>query len=292
MLRTRLWMGTLLTAVVLGLLVGDAWLRPWYPGLFLVILGLSLAAAVELLHLLGTLGRPLVWLVYLGLVAVVVANWLPHLPVWPMPLGSPASWILGTFVAFVLAVFLNEMRTYREAGTSVHRMAVAVWAVAYLGLLPSFLAQLRWLPGDAGRGGTVALALAIFVPKGGDIGAYFAGRYLGRHRMTPLLSPKKTWEGAAGGLAAAVAVTFAIDRLTQAHLLQELVWAEVGFGLTVGVAGMLGDLAESLIKRDCQCKDAGETVPGFGGVLDVVDAVLFAAPVAFCWLYLLRPTPT
>src|SRR5205814_9807007 len=135
---------------------------------------------------------------------------------------------------------------------------------------------------------TVALALVIFVPKCCDIGAYFTGRFFGRHRMTPLLSPKKTWEGAAGGVGMAVLVTFLIDRLTQAHLLQGLVWTEIGFGVTVAVAGMWGDLAESLIKRDCQRKDAGETVPGFGGVLDVVDAVLFAAPVAYCWLHLLR----
>ena len=106
--------------------------------------------------------------------------------------------------------------------------------------------------------------------------------------MTPLLSPKKTWEGAAGGIVLAVVVTMAVDRLAPVHLFQEKVWAEIGFGVTVGVAGMLGDLAESLIKRDCQQKDAAQTVPGFGGVLDVVDALLFAAPVAFCWIYLLQ----
>ena len=170
-------------------------------GLFVLLyLGLSLAATVELLlHLLGPLGRPPAWLCYLGLTALAVVNWLPHLPsgrnlrhAWPF-------WIFGTFIAFVLAVFLVEMKTFREPGESVNRMALAVWLVAYLGLLPSFLAQLRWL-GAGGKHGTAALALAIFVPKCCDIGAYFTGRLIGRHRMTPVLSPKKTWEGAAGGL--------------------------------------------------------------------------------------------
>jgi phosphatidate cytidylyltransferase len=105
--------------------------------------------------------------------------------------------------------------------------------------------------------------------------------------MTPVLSPKKTWEGAAGGLAAAVLMTVALDRLGPVRVLG-FWWAEVGFGLTVGAAGMLGDLAESLVKRDRQQKDASRAVPGFGGVLDVVDAVLLAAPVAYAWFSAVR----
>src|SRR5205807_2466319 len=159
--------------------------------------------------------------------------------------------------------------------------------VAYLGLLPSFLAQLRW-PAGVGderfsEAGTLSLALAVFVPKCADVGAYFAGRLFGRHAMAPVLSPKKTWEGAAGGLAASVAAAIGMDRIGSAPVLANL-WAEAGFGVTVGLAGMLGDLAESLLKRDCRQKDASHVVPGFGGVLDVVDSVVFAAPVAYCWL--------
>jgi phosphatidate cytidylyltransferase len=130
--------------------------------------------------------------------------------------------------------------------------------------------------------GAVALALAIFVPKCCDIGAYFAGRFLGRHPMTPVLSPKKTWEGAVGGLLAAVGAAVAIDRFDPVVAGG---WpGEIGFGLTVGVAGMLGDLAESLVKRDCRSKDASQSVPGFGGLLDVIDSVIFAAPVAWLWM--------
>jgi phosphatidate cytidylyltransferase len=287
MLSTRLWMGTLLVAAAVALLVVDHWLPPWYPGLFVLYLALGYVTSYELLSLLAPLGRPPAWLCYLGVTALAVANWLPHLPLLPQLGGQPWPWLFGTLVAFVLAVFLVEMKTYREAGTSIHRMSVAIWLLCYLGLLPSFLAQLRWLPDD-GWQSTVALALAIFVPKCCDIGAYTTGRLFGRHRMTPLLSPKKTWEGAAGGVILAVLATVAIDRLSQAHVLRAQWWAEVGFGVTVGVAGMLGDLAESLVKRDCQRKDAAQSVPGFGGVLDVVDALLFAAPVAFCWIELMR----
>jgi phosphatidate cytidylyltransferase len=177
------------------------------------------------------------------------------------------------------------MASFRAPGGSVVRMALAVWVVAYLGVLPSFLAQLRWPPfrgaSEAlGRAEVAALALAIFVPKCCDVGAYFTGRFLGRRRMTPVLSPQKTWEGFVGGLTAAVLGTIALN-----HWLPRLgLWPAVGFGLTVGLAGILGDLAESLIKRDCRQKDASHSVPGFGGVLDVLDSIIFAAPVSYWWL--------
>ena len=114
-----------------------------------------------------------------------------------------------------------------------------------------------------------------------DVSSPATGRLIGKHPMAPVLSPKKTWEGAAGGMAAAVAAAIGINRF--GPILSGIA-AEVGFGITVGFAAMLGDLAESLIKRDCGRKDASQVVPGFGGVLDILDSILFAAPVAYCWL--------
>src|SRR5437867_11660412 len=100
--------------------------------------------------------------------------------------------------------------------------------------------------------------------------------------MAPVLSPKKAWEGAAGGLAAATLTALGVQWY---HPVIPGGWlGATAFGLTVGLAGMLGDLAESLVKRDCGSKDAGQALPEFGGVLDIVDAILFAAPVAYWWL--------
>lgn len=273
MLRTRLWMGALLVAATVGALLLDERFAPWSPFLFALMLGLGLAACWELLRLLDGAHRPPAWLAYAAVAVLVASNWVPR--VARVRDADAWHWVLLAFVAVVVVTFLAEMAAYRGPGGSVARLAHTAWLAAYLGLLPSFLAQTRWAWGAA------ALAMAIFVPKCCDIGAYFTGRFLGRRPMAPVLSPKKTWEGAAGGLAAAVAAALFIGMLGR---VLERWWTAAVFGLLVGVAGMLGDLAESMIKRDRGFKDASHAVPGFGGVLDVVDSVIFSAPVAYCCL--------
>jgi phosphatidate cytidylyltransferase len=287
MLRTRLIVGSVLIALTVGMLLADQHLPPYFPFLFVFVVGLSLTGCRELILLLGSRRAPQVPIGYLGVLVFALANWFVHL--LPPLSANPWFWLLAVLTGLTLAVFLYEMAFFEGGGRSIERMAVTLWVVIYLGLLPCFFAQLRWLyPVTEETYATVALALTIFVPKSGDVGAYFTGRLLGRHPMAPVLSPKKTWEGAAGGLVAAIGAAVAIDRLAPAAPLRQQWFSEIAFGLTIGLAGMLGDLAESLIKRDCQSKDASHVVPGFGGVLDVVDAVVFAAPVAYGWFTLVR----
>jgi phosphatidate cytidylyltransferase len=273
-------MGALLVLLTSGVLALDQYLAPWYPFLLLLVLVLGLLGTLELHRLLSAFARPPLALCLGGVLVVLLANWPANIG-----LSGASVWrdVAGAFAAVVLAAFLVEMATFRDPGGSVLRIGLAVWAVAYLGVLPCFLAQLRW-PGEgqSPAQGVTALALTIFVPKFCDIGAYFTGRALGRHKMTPVLSPKKTWEGLAGGLLAAVLAAVGINRALAPVLHNDL--SAIGFGLAVGLAGVLGDLAESLIKRDCRQKDASHIMPGFGGVLDVVDSIVFAAPVAYWWL--------
>lgn len=275
-------MGAVLIALAVGMLVFDQGLAPWYPFLFVFLLGLSLAGCHELVGLLGPERSPQPLVCYGSVALMGLANWAVHL------LGDGAhAWtgLLGCFVGVLLASFVWEMATFQAPGRSTERMALTWLIVGYLGLLPCYFAQLRWLYPPGAAAGTVALALAIFVPKCCDIGAYATGRLIGKHKMTPVLSPKKTWEGAAGGLAFAVLTTVGIDRFGSVAIIGRCWSCEIVFGLLVGVNGMLGDLAESLLKRDCQKKDASAAVPGFGGVLDVVDAVIFAAPVVYGCLW-------
>jgi phosphatidate cytidylyltransferase len=283
MIRTRLIVGTVLTAAAAGLLVGDTDLAPVYPVLFFCLVLVGQVAAAELVRLFPTPFRPNVLLTAFGVSAVLVANWVYHLSEYPWhqprPPESPWPPVLAAFVGVVLVGFLVEIHRFRDPGSAVPRLALFVFAVAYLGLLGSCLAQLRWLANPVLS--SVVLTLTIFVPKCGDIGAFFTGTFVGRRKMTPVLSPKKTWEGFAGGMVAAALVAVGIEAATDVF---RHGWVEAAaFGVVVGVAGVLGDLAESLIKRDGQTKDAAKSIPGFGGVLDVIDSVLFAAPVAYLW---------
>jgi phosphatidate cytidylyltransferase len=284
MLRTRIWMGAILIALAAAMLVLDQPYASYFPFLLLFILILSAAACLEMHLLLGSERSPPLWFSFASLLAIALSNWPAHL--WLRGV-DPWFLILAALTGVVLSSFLVEMARFRRPDSSVVRIAISVWMAAYLGLLPSFLIQLRWLEGadsvfSSCPRGVAALILTIFVPKMCDIGAFFTGRALGRHPMTPVLSPKKTWEGLVGGLATAMAAALIFNRIWPAMPGQDL--AALGLGFTVGLAGVYGDLAESLVKRDCMKKDASRMVPGFGGVLDVVDSIIFAAPVAYCWL--------
>jgi phosphatidate cytidylyltransferase len=296
MLRTRILVGSILAVVGLGILFLDEYLAPWFPGWYLMVMGLGLATCYELFWVVGQSYKFASWLCFGGVVVLLSMNWLARVPAPWWPKLDLSTCLVFAFVAYFFALFLVEMAYYRQPDGVMVRMPLSLWMVAYLGILPSFLVQLRWHGYDPGnpeydpRLGTMALLLAIFVPKCCDIGAYFTGRWFGRNRLSPAISPKKTWEGALGGLALAALVTVLIDNVGPVPLLHQQWWAEIGFGVTVGSAGILGDLAESMIKRDCNTKDTSQAVPGFGGVLDVIDAVLFAAPVAYLWLVLLGPS--
>ncbi len=280
MLRWRLLLGTLSIAIVAGLLWLDA--RATTPGLWFLplILLVAVAGTQELLQWVGTRGIvPHAPTVYCGVVAMVLSNWF-HVG-WG--LGSRGlAWPTGVLTAAVLALIVAEMIRFSEPGQVTERLACGVLALVYVGFFASFLCQLRLLGPQLGL---VALASLLLVVKLGDIGAYTVGRLVGRHKLVPKLSPGKTWEGLVGGLAAScggawLAFNGLFPLLVEdARPFPASDW--LAYGLIVGLAGVMGDLAESLLKRDFGRKDSSTWMPGFGGVLDMVDSLLFAAPVAY-----------
>jgi phosphatidate cytidylyltransferase len=301
MLATRLATGGFLVAVFVAAICLDEGLAPWYPFWFVLATIVMCATALEVVDLLKrTSARPSGNTVFGGVLALVVANWAPHLAdAWGMtavrgltltydPAGPlhALAWPLLTFVVVVMFAFIAQSAQFDMPGGTMATIAGTVLAVAYVGLLGSFIIQLRWLGGP--YEGLIALATLVAVAKGADTGAYTLGRIAGRHKLWPRLSPNKTVEGAFGGMvfgvAAALLVTAASRYLTGVH---SLTWGQAfGFGVLVGAAAQLGDLMESMIKRDCARKDASTTLPGFGGVLDVMDSLLFAGPVAYgYWIY-------
>jgi phosphatidate cytidylyltransferase len=291
MLTKRLIAGSLMAAGIGAILWGDAAVSdqlglPLYPFLFVFTLAAGYLATRELVSILREPGRPLRWVCAVGVLALLASHFVQAAF---QPRTDPQSWRLPAYLVggFVLFTFVVEMYRYRATGHSIAKIAHSLLVVAYLGVLPSFFLKLRWLtfPGQPDASGLM-LALTIFVPKCGDIAAYFVGRFFGRTRVTERLSPKKTLEGFAGGFVGAVAAALILMFIGryQGREVFAFGWVEaVLFGVTLGFAGILGDLAESLIKRDGNAKDSSQTVPGFGGLLDVFDSVLFAGPVAYLW---------
>ena len=190
-----------------------------------------------------------------------------------------------TFVGAIGAVFLGVMARRRTAGATA-AIGGSILMIVYLGLLPQYLVRLRMC---APSGAAWLLLYTIFVIKVCDIGAYFTGMMLGRHKLIEWLSPKKTIEGLAGGVAASVGAAVGLVAAVKAwapmrvhHAFPDLRTAAI-FGLLAALIGQTGDLVESLFKRDAAAKDSAHAIPAFGGVLDVLDSILLAAPVAY-WL--------
>lgn len=297
MLRWRLILGP----IIIGLLAALCWadMRFTRPGLCLVPLAivLCLLASQEMLRLFRASGRtPDGWTIGLGTLLPVLGAcapiaWLEYPP--DCPVGR-LGWLSCGLAAGLVVTLVGEMRRYTAPGHSIPNLSAAALSVLYVGGLMGFLVQLRLLPvaGGVARGGMLALLSMIVVVKLTDIGAYTAGRLFGRHKMAPTLSPGKTWEGVVGGLLLAIGgAWFALGPLAE--------WLEaestregagkfavaIAYGLLVGGAGIVGDLAESLLKRDAGVKDSSDWLPGFGGVLDLLDSLLVASPVAyFCWV--------
>lgn len=303
MLAARLATGTILVAVFVAVLLLDEWFAPWYPFWFLTaLLGMGFTS-LEVVGLLNaTSARPSGNTVFGGVMALVVINWAPHIvahlnrPEYLDSAGhdplAPIHWLawpLCGFVAVVMYSFIAQSVQFDKPGGTMATIGGTILATAYVGLLGSFILQFRWF--ESGYPGTVPLAALVATTKGADTGAYTFGRLAGRHKLWPRLSPKKTVEGALGGLFAAVLAALIVVAVARyAFHFHTLSWlAAVGYGVVVGSAAQLGDLMESMIKRDCARKDASDALPGFGGVLDVMDSLLFAGPIAYGYWLLFGP---
>jgi phosphatidate cytidylyltransferase len=302
MLRTRVLSAILIVAALVALLYVDQGLAPWFPLWFVLSAFVMAATARELAALFSnTPARPDARVVAGGLLAILAANWLPHLAascpthdpvssIMTEPFGSIGvlAWPFLSFTAVVMAAFVAESLRFEQPGRAVASIAGTVLIVAYVGLLGTFMIQMRWLEGC--KHGLIPLAMLIATAKGGDVGAYTIGRLFGRRKLWPTLSPNKTIAGGVGGLAFSMVGALVVESFARDRGLIALGWlGAAAFGLVVGATAQIGDLMESMVKRDCGRKDASAAVPGFGGVLDILDSLLFAAPVAYGFWALLGP---
>jgi phosphatidate cytidylyltransferase len=214
----------------------------------------------------------------------------------PLPSTAIFIFVAGAGAALAPFIFLTIGMRRTELRSGYPAAAAAAFAFTYIALPMGMLVQLRQL-----WAGAFYLLYLLLVVWAGDILAYFVGKSIGRHLMAPRISPKKTWEGAAASLLASVGVGWLMfshaERISSALLSWGLISRRDGlFGLEIpamgpvilltivlNIAAQLGDLVESLIKRGADVKDSGALLPGHGGMLDRIDALLFAAPLLWCY---------
>lgn len=191
-----------------------------------------------------------------------------------LSLGGP---LITLFLA-IIPITLYYLFRFGDMQTVAPRIAYSITGIVYVSLMLAFLAMFKR---DFADNGSHLVVFILVVAWVGDTGAYFAGRFLGKRKLYPEVSPKKTWAGAFGGLAAS-ALSGAVVKLL---VMPDMPWVDV-FALAIpGAAlGQMGDLVESMIKRSTGVKDSGAILPGHGGMLDRVDAVLFLAPYVYVYL--------
>jgi phosphatidate cytidylyltransferase len=227
----------------------------------------------------------------MGAIACAAFYWLDPLALAALPADSTITRVgmfasvNGGTVALILAVVvpgLYYLFAFREIPTVANRFAATVAGIVYAGFLTTYLAKLKLIdPHHVGD----TVVIVLLVAWVADTGGYFAGRFLGKAKLYEAVSPKKTWAGAYGGLAGSF-IGVAVLKLAFADW---LTWLDVVLiAIPGGILGQMGDLAESLIKRAVGVKDSGALLPGHGGILDRIDAVLFIAPYVYTYLTLKR----
>lgn len=295
-LRNRLTFGPMMLAGLFLLLWLDhklqEWTLPLYSyrgrgvggiGILFLLLVILPPATVELARLFtAERVQPYRLISFLGSGALVIHAFATQFRRFQPIAASTLAFI----IVFVMLAAALRRAMARQTQDAIVHMAGTVLATLYLGGLGWFLMALRVKGSAHVMGSTVLILMILLVVKFTDIGAYFGGRALGRHKLIPWLSPGKTWEGLFFGMLTAAVVgaicaRFIGYRGDDAFSYHLPWWKGAIFGAVIGGIGQAGDLLESLMKRDAEVKDSGKLVPGFGGILDIIDSPLLAAPFAY-----------
>jgi phosphatidate cytidylyltransferase len=287
MLGWRLAISAVLIPAVFGLFWFDHQVgRPAWP-LLLFCLFVAVRGAWELNDLLRVRSFETSFVRTAILSVIVVASGWVHVLLPPIEGVADQLAAMGPIAAAwaisLLVLFFAAAVRYTEPGRTMETLGAELLVVSYVGGLLAVTAQLRWVAEP--HFGYLVLGSLLIGTKGGDIGAYTLGRLFGKRKMVPRLSPGKTWAGAVGAVLFSSLGTWAFLRIATPMFDADtkppsIVWSLI-YGAMLGVVGLIGDLAESLIKRDVGKKDAAALLPGFGGLLDLIDSVIYAGPLAW-----------
>jgi phosphatidate cytidylyltransferase len=278
MLKYRLIWGTLMTLFFAAIVIFDGWIDGTLTAsvaddkqvrgtiLCILIALLVIPAQMELSKLAATKNLR-IFIPFSIIASILFATswyWLQFIEI------SPSIYFSFLSAFSLLGLLLYQ---YIRYGTSevLANCGANYFSIIYLGLLGAFVLALRI------DFGPWALLMFVFVVKSADIGAYLFGSLFGRHKFSPEISPGKSWEGMAGAVVIAIIVAILFAKYCDIMVW----WLAVIFGCCFAFLGQMGDLAESMIKRDAKQKDSASSVPGFGGTLDIFDSLLPAAPFAY-----------
>ncbi|MFH1731289.1 MAG: phosphatidate cytidylyltransferase [Planctomycetota bacterium] len=283
-MRTRIVIGLLLVLTLAVLL----WLDLTLPGFFLCIAAMAVTAAAlhELFAMVAKVGLQPFRLTGIGF-GIALLPYYMWSEVLEGLLGprALAAFIIAPLLALILALMARAYTRPEGFGPQLKNIAVTLFGVLYIAVPMAFLVLTRFLTEQQrGKEGWDLVMLVLAVTKASDVGAYFTGSLIGRHKLAPRVSPNKTVEGSAGGIGASTLVAVIMVHSLNIGTLLNLdhaLFATISFGIIIGVASQVGDLTESFIKRSAGAKDSGNLLPSFGGVLDLIDSFLVAAPVAY-----------
>jgi len=253
-------------------------------GCLLLIAALSLSALYEFFHMLGAQKIPCFKLTGMIFATVFLVADFVYLS-RPGLAGFDID--LALLVAFIILVFARQMFAPVRDREPLEAMAYTLFGILYIVWLFSFLLKILFLTPATPSGATTGQFYALFavaIAKFSDMGAYAFGSLFGKHPFAPHISPKKTWEGFFGALISSIIAAYWMRALMADQLSLIGFWDATFLGLVLGFVAVVGDLAESVLKRSVLAKDSSHILPGIGGTLDLIDSVLFTAPVMYFYL--------
>jgi phosphatidate cytidylyltransferase len=183
-------------------------------------------------------------------------------------------------ILFVLGLCLRQLLSHKER-SGLTAIAMTLFGLMYVPWLLNFIQKINFFTGVEGN---YFLLYFILLTKFSDMGAYAVGSLIGRHKMAPRISPGKTWEGFAGAVAVSTAASVVFVHCFGGHMAGMNLAHAVVLGIILSSTAVVGDLIESLFKRECGAKDSGHVLPGIGGILDLLDSLLFNAPIMYLYL--------
>jgi phosphatidate cytidylyltransferase len=281
---TQVFLSRLFSTVVLWTAVLWTIFSNYELGFFAMLSAVGLAALWEFYRMLDHKGLPNFKVVGMICGAVMLGGSFHYYrSVGP---SQSYDWEMLSLLLFLLTVFTRQMFKRTQDIAPLPTMAFTLFGLLYVIWMFNFVNKIVYLlPRENGHvTGQYYVLYLIVVTKFSDMGAYLTGTVIGKHKMVPHISPKKTWEGFVGALVFSTLGSCGMLSLMQ-HDLSRLNWVHAGFlGIALGFAAVVGDLAESILKRSTDTKDSGGFLPGIGGALDLIDSLLFTAPLLFLYL--------